>query len=68
MHVKIFLYADNFTLFLSNSNSICVALNVLNSFDLVSGLKPNLNKMQAMYLRVANDHNIGNNVIDLDLK
>ena len=65
VHVKIFVNMLTISLY---SYRIFVAMKVLNSFSLVSGLKLNLNKMQAMYLGAAVDHNIGNDVIDLGLK
>ena len=48
--LKIALYADDITLFLLNCQDMCYAMNILNSFSLISGLRINRRKSELMWL------------------
>ena len=46
--IKICQYADDITVFFSDINSVCLILQIIQDFSLISGLKLNLNKMQGI--------------------
>lgn len=48
--IKMSLYADDITLFLENEQDMFYALSIIEDFSLISGLKINKNKSEAMWL------------------